>query len=259
MAKINLKDLKKLLNEGGSEIATSFISDLEKCICLENKSGQREISKTYKPSSMNCKRLMYFQVIGTPVPVTYPDPNLVGILETGSTRHDILQSYLTKMKGHKIKCEYLDVGTYVKKMKLKNLEVGEKRGMETKLRNTELNLSFMTDGIIKYNGEYYILEIKTETIYKHNTRKDVAEEHYNQAIAYSVCFGIDKVLFLYECRDNLNKKAFLFEVTEKMKELFIKRIEDVDKHVKKLMPPPKGDSAKACTYCNYVKECAKYE
>lgn len=258
MAKLKVTGLDKLFEKEEDSVASSFLTDLERCICLENKEGVREISRTFKPSSMNCERMMYFQVIGVKVPEGYPDPNLVGIQEVGTDRHDRIQKYLDKMKENGIKCKYINVAKYIKKFNLSHLEVVEKKGMEYKLKYPELNLSFMTDGILRYKKEFYILEIKTETIYKHNTRKGVAEEHINQAIAYSIAFGINKVLFLYECRDNSNKKAYIFDVTRRMQEKFLDRIYRVNRAIKKLKPPAKCETEKPCRYCKYTEECSKF-
>ena len=117
----------------------------------------------------------------------------------------------------------------------------------------------MCDGIVKYKGQYYILEIKTESSYKNTCRKEIAKEHYNQAITYSICLGINKVLFLYENRDNCDKKAFILEVTEEMKNSVFLKIKECNEYVEKLITPPKPKevSKYACTYCSYISLCRK--
>jgi CRISPR/Cas system-associated exonuclease Cas4 (RecB family) len=118
-------------------------------------------------------------------------------------------------------------------------------------------MSFLCDGIIKYRGHYYILEIKTEASFKFNERKGVDPSHYHQATAYSIAFGINDVLFLYECRDNCSKKAFMLHVTDDMKQELLSYIEECDSYIKKLKVPPIPENVpkKACSYCNYKGRC----
>ena len=106
----------------------------------------------------------------------------------------------------------------------------------------------MCDGIIKYKSKYFIFEFKTETANKWYKRTDVDESHYNQATAYSLAFGIDKVLFVYENRDTLDKKAYIRNVTADMKTELVGTIEYCDSYVKKLKAPPKPQnvSKKTC-------------
>ena len=44
--------------------------------------------------------------------------------------------------------------------------------METKLYHKKLNMSFMTDGIIRYKGKYFIFEFKKETSDKFYKEKE---------------------------------------------------------------------------------------
>ena len=67
-------------------------------------------------------------------------------------------------------------------------------------------------------------------------------------------------MFLYENRDNCDKKAFVLEVTDDMKyDYIISKIEECDRYVKRLIPPPKPEdvSKKTCQYCNYKTSCRK--
>lgn len=83
--------------------------------------------------------------------------------------------------------------------------------------------------------------------------------HYNQATAYSIAFGIDKVLFIYENRDTLDKKAYIRNITDDMKTELIGKIEYCGEWVKKLKPCPKplNIDKKTCNYCIYRNRCVK--
>ena len=140
---------------------------------------------------------------------------LEGICESGTDTHIRIQQAIENMKNVlNIDVEYIDVAEFVKQRNLTDLEIREKSGMETKLYHKKLNMSFMTDGIIRYKGKYFIFEFKTETSDKFYQRKGVDKKHYNQATAYSIAFKLDKVLFIDENRNTLDKKAYIKEVTE---------------------------------------------
>ena len=131
--------------------------------------------------------------------------------------------------------------------------------METKLYHKKLNLSFMCDGIIRYKGRYYILEIKTEGSSKFWNRNGVAEGHYNQATAYSIALELNDVIFVYISRDTLDMKSFLFTPTDDMKHNLIGYIETCDGYIKRLITPPKPENVdrKTCSYCDYKMQCRK--
>lgn len=223
----------------------------------------RKPSSSYKPSSMNCIRNMYFQLMGVE-PQGKATYQLTGMGETGTARHEKIQSYLLLMQQYGMDWEYIDVEVYIQNMGLNHLKVVERKGYEVKVYNERLNISFLCDGILKHKDEYYIFEFKTETTYKEGPREQVDEAHYVQGTTYSVCLEIDKVLFLYENRDNCHKKAYLLEITDEMKyDLVISRIEECDGYVKRMIVPPKPKDLtgklmrKTCEYCNYKAECKK--
>lgn len=262
MARQSLKNVFRLIDAATNEmpVEQQFVADLKASIEKQHSLEKRTPSKSYKPSSMACIRNMYFQVVGAEADEGRSNACLVGIVQSGSSRHDHLQESITKMKDFGIDCEYIDVEKFVKMRKLHYLEIVKKQGFETKLYHKDLNMSFLCDGIIKYKGQYYILEIKTETIYKWQSRDGVAEEHIAQGTAYATCFGINQVLFLYENRDNCDKKGYILEITDDMKyDFIISKIEECDRYVSRLIPPPKPEDAgsKLCQYCNYKTECRK--
>ena len=202
---------------------------------------------------------MYFQIVGAEQDKDRSNSCMVGICESGTDRHERIQDAVCHMKDFGIDCEYISVADFVTQNNLTDLEIKEQKGFETKLYNKRYNISFMCDGIIKYRGKYYILEIKTESIYKWQNRKDVAEEHLSQGTAYSVSFGIDEVIFLYENRDNCDKKCFLLVVTPEMKMELVSKIEQCDQFVAEFKVPPKPTDLprSVCTYCGYKSECKK--
>ena len=232
MARNSLKNVARLINSAQNEqpIEKAFLSDLKRSIELTDQKYARKPSQTYKPSSMKCIRNMYYAVTGKE-----PDPSetsycLIGICNAGTDAHVRIQDAVNGMKDNGMDCEYVDVAEYVKSRGLDYLEIKERNasGTETKLYHKYLNISFMCDGIIKYLGKYYILELKTENISKWGQRKDVNPDHYNQAIAYSLSLGIEEVMFVYICRDNSDMKSYLFKVTDDMRNELVDKINTLE-------------------------------
>ncbi len=262
MSKQSLRNIHRLIKAATNEmpISQQFVADLKAAIEKQDSLKGRKPSKSYKPSSMTCIRNMYFQVIGAEQDEGRANSCLIGMAQTGSHRHDKLQEAISLMKDFNIDCEYIDIEEFIKIRNLDHLQVVERKGFETKLYHKDLNISFMCDGIIKYKGQYYILEIKTETIYKWQSREGVSPEHIPQGSAYSLSLEVDQVLFLYENRDTCDKKAYVLEITDEMKyDLVLSKIEECDAYVDSLIPPPKPKdiTKKDCQYCRYKKECRK--
>ena len=259
---MSLKNIRKLIKSANNELSIPemFVNDVEMAIKKLEIEDNRKPSKSYKPSSLKCIRQMYFQKIGAELDPADPSPNLVGICESGTDRHERLQNVISQMQRLGFDIEWLDVGEYIKDNNIPDIEIIKKEGFETKLYHKKLKLRFLCDGIIKYKGKLYVLEIKTESCYKFLGREDVAIEHKNQAAAYSLTLLIGDVMFLYENRNDCKKLAFVLEVTDVMRERLVKKlITDCEKYVKnKCVPPkPKDISNKVCQYCDYQILCSE--
>lgn len=261
MSRKSLKNVMRLIDVAKEVLPPeqSFLNDLKRSMELTDEHNRRLPSKTYKPSGMNCIRASYYQIVGKEPDKASSNYTLIGIVNSGTDIHERVQKSVASMTDNGMDCEYIDVATFVNQRGLTDLNIVSKNGMETKLYHKKLNMSFMCDGIIRYKGHYYILELKTENSYKFMNRKDVDPSHYNQATAYSIALGLDEVLFVYISRDILDMKAFMFKPTEEMKESLIGYIEECDGYVKRLVTPPKPESVlkKACSYCAYKSQCRK--
>lgn len=263
--------------EASKNIASLFLKRIEEAIVKLEPDYKPSIY--YKPSSMICMRQMYFTRKGVPPENEAKSPSLIGICESGSDRHDRIQRVLSQMKDLGMEFEYIDVETFVKEHNLVDIEILEKKGMETHCFNKRYNISFFTDGIIKFipENKYFIFEYKTETTQKFAKRDEEELVHRTQAAAYSLSFGIDDTLFVYEDRNFCNKKSFHYHVSdEDRQEKVVKKIKACEKYLKEKEVPPKlinkdidpnfiggqdrvsGPSAKICQYCKYKNECQKY-
>lgn len=259
MARQSFKNICRLIDSVKEEVAPeqAFLSDLKRSIEMTTDKQARVPSKTYKPSSMTCIRNMYYQVTGHEQDPQASVYTLVGICNSGTDIHERVQKYVADMKNNGIDCEYIDVAEFVRQRELDYLDVVEQKGMETKLYNKTLNMSFLCDGIIRYKNKYYILELKTESSYKWQTRKGVDPKHYAQGTAYSLVFHIDDVIFVYINRDILDMKAFMFSPTDEMRGELVNKILECDNYVSQGKVPPRPDNVPkaSCEYCNFRISC----
>lgn len=242
-------------------VERQFLNDLVASIERTEEKNLRKPTPSYKPSSLHCIRNMYYQLTGAEVKNERATSELIGICESGTDRHERIQNAIAEMSNNGIDCEYIDVQKYIEEQhqlgRLLDLEVIERQGNEVKLYNKTFNMRFLCDGIIKYKGRHYILEIKTETATKFWDRNDVNPDHVLQGTAYALNFDINKVIFLYESRDTCAKKTFMLNVTDKMKQDLAGKISECDDYISQFKVPPKPTdiSKKYCGYCNYANLC----
>lgn len=59
----------------------------------------REPSQAFKPSSMNCLRLCYFDMVKAPRDISITEYSGVRIPETGSASHESIQNMYPKCKN----------------------------------------------------------------------------------------------------------------------------------------------------------------
>ena len=262
MARNRLGNLIKLIDtelNNNVEPEKSFLQDLQRSIELTNKKDYKKGSASYKPSGMNCIRQMYYVRTGQDPDSNDSDFQLIGICNNGTDTHVRIQTYISRMKENDIDCEYIDVAKYVSSRELDDIEIVSQNGMETKLYHKKLHLSFLCDGIIRYRGIYYILELKTEGSNKFWARGGVDPSHYKQAICYSLSLELDNVIFVYINRDSYDMKSYMFNVTGDMKQSVVGLITNCETFVQENKVPPKPEvlDKKACTYCQYKQRCGR--
>ena len=259
MARNSLKNVAKLIARANTVVPVEqqFLDDLKRSIELDDMKNTRKPSATYSPSGMGCIRAMYYKRSGVDVPEGTMGYSMIGVCESGTDRHERIQNAISKMKDNGFDCEYVDVAEYVKSRNLDYLDIVDKCGNETKLFDKIRNVSFLCDGIIKYQGKYYIVEFKTESSFKWQSRKDVDPKHYNQAITYSLELQLDSVIFVYINRDIVDYKSYLFNVSESDRERIKALIDTCENYVinKELPPMPEDASDKKCAYCAYKELC----
>lgn len=235
----------------------SFLKEYEEAV-KRKELRERQIAPSdyIRPSSMyGCERMLFFQrVHGGSQNGEQSEVPLIEICQSGTDRHLDIQHIVEEMEG----VECLDLEEVVKEAQQKGIKtefVGwNEDHTEGRCKNDELSIYFQPDGVLRYKGKDIIFEIKTESTYQFNNRYEPKEDHKWQATCYGMGLGIDYVLFFYEDRNFCRKKAYLWKITEEMKEAVLNKIRTVNEGIKTGIPPVKNDSK--CTYCKYKNECA---
>ena len=224
---------------------------------LEHTEDNYKPSKWYKPSSSRCIRQMYFIRVGVERDVQDISYQFKGILDSGTDRHLRLQKAIIDSP----EIEWVDIASDSftaggRKDKLKVMSV---RGFEVHLFDTQYKLSFMVDGVLKIDGEYVLLEIKTEASSRFYKHTHIHEEHLDQIRCYCLALGISKVVFVYENRDTLEIKCVEADITPKaVEEIRDKLLTCEDMVACKEIPNRPAESfsnTSYCLYCAYKKTC----
>lgn len=233
-----------------------FLTDLKATVSACNPPSHR--SAYFKPSSLQCMRIMYFDRIQASLDKSLIEYSSARICETGSNSHECIQYYVSRMKDFGKDWEFVDVETYIKEHNLDYLTVRNKKAYETHLLDTRYGISFLCDGIVRHDGKYYILEIKTETDDKGLGRDSADPYHKLQSVSYSLSLKLNDIIWLYEERNFCCPKSFHTIVTDDDRMTLVQRFETVEQAVKDLIPPEKCTSRKTCVYCPYKTVCKQY-
>ena len=242
---------------GVGGVGEQFVKQLDDFI-VNSTDNIKHGSNYYKPSGMySCKRDLYYLRSGV---AGREDINQqsISICLNGSWRHETLQNYLIEMSKNDGDIKWIEPDQYIKDNNITakyGTSIKQRVGNEVKLFNSKYQLSFMCDGIIKFRDKIYILEIKTCASFIFNKLTDVVDKHKQQATCYSMGLGINDVIFLYENREVLSHKGFLYHVTEADKLEIANKIADVEEYINRRELPPKEKDK--CKYCCYKEQCRK--
>ena len=243
-------------NASNVSFEDKFIKEYQEAVKRQEERERQPVPKDYfRPSSMyGCDRMLFFMRVhcgGTGE--KDKDTNLIEICNSGTDRHLRIQKLVEDMEG----VEILDLEELVKEANQKGIKtefVGwNEDHTEGRCKNAEMSIYFQPDGALRFMGKDVILEIKTESTYQHNNRYEPKVEHKYQATCYGMGLGIDYVLFFYEDRNFCGKKAYLWKITDEMKDTVLSKIARVNKAISVGVPPEKDTNK--CTYCDYKHEC----
>lgn len=163
------------------------------------------------PSGLNCPMDMAFKLKGIPTDDTKESFQSRQFAVHGTDRHARIQEFLSETPY------WVNVAEYVKSKNLP-LTVVEEQGHEVLLVSEEYKTRFKCDGMLLIDGEYYVLEIKTERGSQNAKRVGPSENHYLQGLAYTMLLDVNKIMWIYEGREQLEQKPFVQVVTQKEKD-----------------------------------------
>ena len=240
--------------------ATYLKNILNEAVVRRNNDNLRKPSKYYSPSGLGgCRRKLYYKRIEAPID-DKQDIIAKNILkgESGTDRHERIQSLMVYMdENYDYDYEWMDIPQFIENRGLDYLEVQgiDDTGYEALLLDKRYNLRFRVDGLIKLRSRYYLLEIKTDDTFRWQKRLSVSDYHDMQGICYSLSLGLNKVMYVYEERNEFKKKPIIKEIKESDRKQVIKKIKEVDDYVNR-KELPKKDVDK-CMFCLYTNICKK--
>jgi len=257
---MGLDTLVKKLNTRSKEITDGeyLINILDEALTKRNNENLRKPSQYYSPSSIGgCPRQLFYKRAGAEIDKTQNiEPKNILKGETGTDRHERIQQLLIYINDKlDYRFEWVDVREFIKDNELDYLDVISYDGLEALIVDTRYNIRFRVDGIIKIKDKFYLLEIKTDDTFRWQNRTSISPYHVMQGISYSLSFGIDRVMYLYEERNNYQKKAIKVIESEKDKEKVINKINKVEQHIEEETLPEKD--LKSCRFCMYKTICKK--
>lgn len=252
----------KINNELSKEF-NKFFSD-------SNMVGEGDIaSKNLTPSHLHCPARMGFKLRGAPMMAEDRGFEARGYAEAGNSRHTAIQKFLYNHP----EVEWVDPGKFVEENQLpfevhqsrEVLELVEKWGIpyeeacrilgeyEVNLVHKSQPLSFKLDGLIRWKGEYYIVEIKT--VSKKDLQDSPLPKHQWQGKTYSFLLRIPKVMWIYECRENFKIKTTVQVFEEEERQEARNRLNIII--LNKDDPHKLSRDLSKCGFCRYKAICAE--
>lgn len=222
-------------------------------------------SKTFAPSSFRCDRKCWFRLRGT-VPDVPPSPDL-GLdfrADLGTACHEMIQKNLkSRLKTGESGIEWVEVEDYLNAINFGNTYeyTVERNGYETSVEVFKpYPIRFSVDGILRINGKYYLLEIKTAEYSSFDNLTDPKEQHVDQVKVYCAILRLDSVIFMYQDRQNGDIKVYEETVNERDKAAVFQKMDAVIKAVETNLAPnrlPNRDDP-WCRMCDYKKKCQQW-
>ena len=258
------------LNEINDKEIEMQVLEYEMKAITDPKPLHFERMTTFSPSSASkCDRELYFKATKAPKDEIQMRPYQRRWVRNGSAIHAAVQKDLLLAEAHlrnpAFKVARMEDGTPAWERFLMDVKQFQHCGMNFQVFG-------MMDGILEYeDGSRIGFEFKTKSTtiaavgdYK---MKDAQEDHKQQAIAYSLLFGVDEFLFVYEslAKDGWTKnddarddiRVFYYKPTQEEKEALLDKFARIAAQVYgKAVPEPNFDK---CLFCPFKSVCQRYE
>ena len=214
-------------------------------------------SKTFAPSNFRCDRRCWFRLRGVqPDRPEKGDQVLNFTARIGEACHTLVQSNLSKMLGE----DWIDVEEYLKSIDFPYEYKVTKDGFETKVEILKpYPIKFACDGIIRLNGKYYLLEIKSSEYKAFDELIDIKPHHRDQIEFYSSILKLEDVIVIYIDRQYGNLKCYEHHIPEYKQRAIFEKMDDILKRVESNIAPdrlPSNDPF--CNGCLYKVKCKQW-
>ena len=251
------------LTEFNSAVSSEFLNLYRDTLDAEIRS-QNEAPKhrTFAPSQMRCDRVSWFRLRGTqPDSVKKPDRTLSFTADVGTACHEYIQDRLSHILGP----DWITVKEWVDSNPdyFAEYEMNiEQKGYESMIDlKHPYPVRFACDGIVRFKGKVYLLEIKTSEFSSWNELMAPKPKHLDQIKTYSMLLGINDVIFLYQDRQYGGLKCFEIHIDTAEHTKLKQRMDRVLELVEANIAPdglPRGDLDCTSSMCPYFKTCKEW-
>lgn len=249
--------LRELNTTFNSATSAQLLAELTQKIQEDIKQDRSRVPhKTFAPSSFECPRLSWFRLRGiAPDKSAKVDPAVDWTAKMGTAAHEYIQQKLSQMLGG---C-WVDIGDYFKRANLGYKYSLVQEGYETKVELEEPPIRFAVDGLMFYNNEYYLIEIKSSDSASFAKLTGPKKQHIAQVKCYGTILHVKKVLFIYVDRAFGNMKIFEQDITPSDMDAVNTKIAYVQQCVADNLAPDKvPHGSKCCEYCVYPTKCKQW-
>lgn len=251
----NFAHLAKFNSAASSDFIDFYEGILDNKIAARNSEPKH---KTFAPSSFRCPRISWFRLRGVqPDVVSKPDRTMEFSAQIGTACHVEIQKNLQQALGD----DWIDVETYLNDHPVQYEYELKKAGLETQITVYNPPVRFACDGIIRWKGEIYLLEIKTSEFTSFDELTDPKDKHVDQIKCYATLLGINHVLVLYQDRQYGGLKCYEMTITLSDNKFVLDRFKYVMDMVEANLAPeglPKGDAWCTSSMCPYYAKCKEW-
>ena len=195
-----------------SSVSSDFLDLYEQSLDEKIRAGESSLpSRTFAPSQIRCKRVSWFRLRGVqPEQEEIVDRALNFTAQVGTSCHQNIQELISKKLG----ADWLDVADYMATQQFNFNYACRANGYETLISITDPPIKFAPDGIIFYQGEIRLLEIKTSEYSSFEKLTEPKPQHIEQIKCYCTLLNIHSAIVLYQDRQYGNFKCYEVRVTD---------------------------------------------
>lgn len=235
---------------------------LEREISAVIRSEGRVSNPALSPSGLGCQRGAAFKLSGAMMAESEETYESGLAAAMGTFIHERIQKFLSRSPI------WVDVRDYIKQRPELGLSISEHQKSDGEVslvfsgirngKKVSPPFTFQCDGIVLIDGEYYLVEIKSEGQAVWERRTAPNPKHAMQKTSYGFLYGIDKVLWIYASRESFgaSRKIYLQDIDKSEIEGLVSSCNKIEEAVKqgKIKDLPKSKDCRWCAYLDLCKE-----